>query len=114
MVDLRSGMDDDRDQSKMSEEIETVELKIDGILDLHAFDPRDVKELVPDYIAACRERGIVDLRIIHGKGTGTLRRTVHAILDRMTEVVSYRLADPGSGSWGATVVEVTPLADAEK
>ncbi len=107
-------MDDDRDHKNMNEEIETVELKIDGILDLHAFDPRDVKELVPDYIAACRERGIVDLRIIHGKGTGTLRRTVHAILDRMREVVSYRLADPGSGSWGATVVELTRLSENEK
>ena len=110
----KAAMDDDENRRNMGEEVETVELPIDGILDLHAFDPKDVKDLVPDYIAACRERDIVDLRIIHGKGSGALRRTVHALLDRHTQVVSYRLADPGSGSWGATIVEITPLGESEK
>ena len=55
------------------EQHEPIELPIDGTLDLHAFHARDVKELVPDYLAACRERGILDVRIVHGKGTGALR-----------------------------------------
>ena len=83
---------------------EPVELPIDGILDLHLFQPGDVKELVPDYLAECRARGILEVRIIHGKGIGNLRRTVHAILERMPEVEGYRLAGEAMGGWGATVV----------
>ncbi len=81
-----------------------VELPIDGVLDLHTFHPREVKDLVPEYLRACRERGILEVRIVHGKGTGALRRTVHAVLDRLPEVASYRLAGEGGGSWGATLV----------
>jgi DNA-nicking Smr family endonuclease len=85
-----------------------VDLPIDGVLDLHAFSPREVGTLVPDYLHECAARGLLDVRIIHGKGTGTLRERVHAILRRHPGVVSFRLADAGSGSWGATVVRLSP------
>lgn len=84
--------------------MEPVEYPIDGVLDLHVFDPKDIKELVPEYLKVCREKGIYRVRIIHGKGKGVLRRTVHAILDRIPEVESYRLASEDSSSWGATIV----------
>ncbi len=87
---------------------EPVTIPIDGELDLHTFDPRDVKDLVPEYLAACRRLGILRVRIVHGKGTGALRQTVHAILGRLPEVASFALADEFSGSWGATIVVLRP------
>ena len=86
------------------EDPQLVEVPIDGTLDLHPFHPREVKDLVPDYLVACRERGILQVRIVHGKGTGQLRRTVHAVLDRLEDVESYRMGGTGEGSWGATLV----------
>ncbi|HEX8961140.1 MAG TPA: Smr/MutS family protein [Geobacteraceae bacterium] len=85
-------------------EDEPVQFPIDGVLDLHTFLPGDVKALVPAYLAACQEKGILEVRIIHGKGSGNLRRTVHAILGRLGLVASFRLAGEESGGWGATLV----------
>jgi DNA-nicking Smr family endonuclease len=86
-----------------------VELPIDGVLDLHAFRPAEVKALVADYLDECSGRGIQEVRIIHGKGTGTLRRIVHAVLDRRTDIVRYGLAGDSS-SWGATLVTLRARA----
>lgn len=86
-----------------------VAIPIDGVLDLHTFRPAEVKALVTDYLAACRERGILQVRLIHGKGTGALRETVHALLRRLPEVVSFQLADASGGGWGATVVHLREM-----
>ncbi len=85
-----------------------VEYPIDGVLDLHIFPPSEVHDLVPEYLRACREKGILTVRIIHGKGTGTLRRIVHATLESIPWVERYYLAGPGSGSWGATIACLAP------
>ncbi len=87
---------------------EPVILEIDGVLDLHTFSPKDLKTLIPDYLDECLIKGIMEVRIIHGKGKGNLRRSVHALLDRNSLVADYRLADLQSGSWGATVVTLRP------
>jgi DNA-nicking Smr family endonuclease len=81
-----------------------IEYPIDGILDLHTFRPNEVKDLIPEYLAACRERGVLQVRIIHGKGSGTLRRTVQAILSRLPEVSSFQTGGEDAGGWGATIV----------
>jgi dsDNA-specific endonuclease/ATPase MutS2 len=83
---------------------EPIRVPIDGTLDLHAFRPADIKFLVPDYLEECRLAGIYNVRIVHGKGVGNLRRTVHAVLQRIDFVASYRLAGEDGGSWGATLV----------
>ncbi len=85
-----------------------VELPINGVLDLHTFKPSEIKTLVPEYLCACQERGILRVRIIHGKGIGNLRRSVHALLQRLPDVASFSLAGEFSGSWGATIVELRP------
>jgi len=86
-------------------EHQPVELEITDTLDLHTFAPRDVKALVADYLELAAENGFTDVRIIHGKGTGTLRRIVHGVLEKHRCVASFRLADGGGGGgWGATLV----------
>lgn len=88
-----------------------VAMPVNGELDLHSFSPKEVKALVLETIEQHRAQGILALRIVHGKGTGQLRRTVHALLERHPGVVSYRLGGHGEGSWGATLVELRPPAD---
>lgn len=90
-----------------------IEYPIDGVLDLHPFQPREVKDLVTDYLAACQERGILEIRIIHGKGIGTLRRTVHALLARHPEVIEFWLDHALFSGAGATVVRLRRLTGAK-
>lgn len=93
---------------------EPVPLPIDGTLDLHSFRPAEVKDLVPDYLQECRKLGLLQVRIIHGKGTGTLRRTVHAILGRLDYVTGFKIAGEDGGSWGATLVNLLPEVPPER
>ena len=86
-----------------------VALPIDGVLDLHTFRPGEVSELVQDYLDECQRHALREIRIIHGKGNGTLRRTVHAALDHRSDVLEYKLAPPERGGWGATLVTLRAL-----
>ena len=97
----------DSDGLPMIEEDGPVKLPIDGVLDLHTFRPADVKDLLPEYLEECRRCGILTVRVIHGKGTGMLRETVHSLLKRLPQVASFRLAGEEEGSWGATVVTLS-------
>jgi len=83
-----------------------LEIPIDGILDLHTFRPSDVKDLVPEYLGACLRNGIFRIRIIHGKGSGSLLRTVRSILKKIPEVESFETAGEEEGGWGATIVRL--------
>ena len=83
--------------------MEEVHLPIDGVLDLHMFSPKDAASVVDEYLRACFEKGIFEVRIIHGKGKGVLRRTVHTLLEKHPLVLDFKL-DAGPSSWGATLV----------
>lgn len=81
---------------------------MDGVLDLHAFRPREVADLVSTWLDECSAHGLLSLRIIHGKGRGELRRTVHALLAKRSDVAEFRLAEEWRGGWGATLVTLLP------
>ncbi len=87
---------------------EPVNLPITGELDLHTFRPAEVVNLLDDYFAECRRRGLLQVRVVHGKGTGTLRETVHAHLRRSPGVAGFGLGGGASGGWGATWVTLRP------
>ncbi len=91
---------------------EPFQLPIEPELDLHTFRPRDVKDVVTAYLDACVEKGLREVRIVHGKGIGNLRRTVHALLARDPRVESYALATEAFGGWGATIVRLRPATAA--
>jgi DNA-nicking Smr family endonuclease len=81
-----------------------IAIPINGELDLHTFRPRDIASLLDEYFRECQRRGLHSVRVIHGKGIGTLRETVHAHLRTSPAVISFALGDETSGGWGATRV----------
>lgn len=84
-------------------------MPIDGVLDLHTFSPKEIGDLVPEYLDACQKAGILEVRIIHGKGIGNLQRSVHALLSRHPAVERFATASPIYGGTGATIVTLRPL-----
>ena len=93
-----------KDDDKFWEQgAEPVPLPIDGILDLHMFTPQDAASVVDEYLLACQRSDIYQVKIVHGKGKGVLRRIVHSLLARHPHVIDFAI-DTGSSSWGATLV----------
>lgn len=83
-----------------------MELPITSELDLHTFRPQDLGDLIPEYLQACRERGILEVRIIHGKGIGNIKRSTQAILSRLDFVTRIAPASQLYGGQGATIVHL--------
>jgi dsDNA-specific endonuclease/ATPase MutS2 len=97
---------DDADPAGPEPGLDPVPLAIGDVLDLHSFPPREVPDLVRDWLDAAYEAGYRELRIIHGRGVGVQRRTVRTLLERDPRVVGFSDAPPTAGGWGATVVEL--------
>lgn len=85
---------------------EEIALPIEDFIDLHAFQPRDVRDVVHSYLEAALEAGFAEVRVIHGRGIGVQRETVRALLERHPDVLEFGDADPGRGGWGATLVKL--------
>ncbi|HEX2162396.1 MAG TPA: Smr/MutS family protein, partial [Thermoanaerobaculia bacterium] len=87
-------------------EPEPVELPIGDVLDLHSFPPKEVADVVRDWLDAAYEAGFRKVRIVHGRGIGVQRATVRALLERDPRVRAYGDAPAEAGGWGATWVEM--------
>ena len=85
---------------------EAIEIPLTGDLDLHPFNPADIPSVVEEYVRACAERGITQLRLAHGKGKGVQRAVVARVLRSLPDVASFEEAPPIAGGWGATIVRL--------
>ena len=83
-----------------------VKIPIEDSLDLHTFLPRDIPDLLEDYMIECLKAGLYSVRIIHGKGKGVQKRRVQGLLRKNPLVISFKDAPPEAGGWGATLVEL--------
>ena len=97
--------DSEEDEEPTPDPDEPFVVPIEPVIDLHTFSPKEVKDVVTGWLEECLERRWVEVRIIHGKGTGSLRETVHSLLRKHPAVESFTL-DPGRSGWGATVVRL--------
>ncbi len=86
--------------------MDPVKIPITDSLDLHTFLPRDIPDLLQDYLAECVKAGLYSVRIIHGKGKGVQKRRVQGLLRNNPLVFSFKDAPPEAGGWGATLVEL--------
>jgi dsDNA-specific endonuclease/ATPase MutS2 len=93
------------------DEDKPVRVPITGELDLHTFRPAELSSLLPEYFRECRRAGILSVRVVHGKGSGSLRAGVIALLQRDASVVSFRTGREFEGSWGATVAQLAPWSE---
>jgi dsDNA-specific endonuclease/ATPase MutS2 len=83
---------------------EPIVLPIEDSIDLHAFHPKDIPSVVEEYLEQCGQAGLIEVRIIHGRGTGVQRNIVRSILQKQPRVLSFQDAPAEAGGWGATVV----------
>ena len=83
---------------------EPVRIPIRDIFDLHAVAPRDVEDVVEEYLVEAHKLGLKALRIVHGRGIGVQRETVRRVLARTPFVLAFGDAPPEAGGWGATLV----------
>ena len=84
-------------------------MPLTGELDLHNFAPRDIPSVVEEYVRACREKGVLKLRLVHGRGQGVQRAVVRRVLGRQGAVIAFDDAPPPlGGGGGATLVRLAP------
>jgi len=84
-----------------------VEFPIEDCIDLHSFQPREVADVVEEYLYQVVGKGYREVRIIHGRGIGVQREIVHSILRKHPDVLAFQ----DTADRGATVVRMKQFAD---
>jgi DNA-nicking Smr family endonuclease len=82
----------------------THRVPIENSLDLHTFQPRDLKSVVDEYVTAAHEAGLREIRLIHGRGKGVQRAVVQQALERHPLVAEFW--DAAESHLGATVARL--------
>ena len=80
-----------------------VRIPIEDWIDLHTFSPKEIPDLLENYLTECQKKGFTEVRIIHGKGKGVQRNIVRSFLKKNPLIESFRDASPEAGFWGATI-----------
>ena len=83
-----------------------LERRASSELDIRGYETLEAESVVENYLDAAVMAKLETVTIIHGKGTGALRKAVHEILRRSKAVKSFRLGRYGEGEAGVTVVEL--------
>jgi DNA-nicking Smr family endonuclease len=89
---------------------EPVVMPITDVIDLHTFLPKEVPDLLDEYFRACIEENIFQVRVIHGKGHGILKKKVYSVLKKSPLVVDHKAAPPEAGGWGAVLVNLKKVS----
>jgi len=77
-------------------------------IDLHLFRPQDMSDVIREYLSQCQQEGVLEVRIVHGRGRFQLARGVHALLEQLPEVMTYSVAAAAYGGIGVTWVRLRP------
>ena len=98
----------------MSGPDEPIEIPIEDTIDLHPFQPKEIRDVALDYLHEAHARGFREVRLIHGKGKGVQRAILRSALATLDFVQEIRDADGGGGGWGATIVRFRESPDTER
>ena len=90
------------------------DLPIEDALDLHAFAPSEIPDVVRSYLEEACLRGFREVRLIHGRGIGVQRDRVRRTLEGHPAVEAYGDAPAERGHWGATIVRLRPPVTASE
>ena len=85
---------------------EPIVIPLEDHLDLHPFQPKEIPSVVEEYLEQCKQAGLREVRLIHGKGKGVQRNIIRALLEKHSHVESFHVAPLEAGSWGATIVRL--------
>ena len=88
-----------------------VEIPITDTLDLHFFQPAEVRDVAREYLMEARARGLTQVRLIHGRGIGVQRERIRALLKELDFVADFHDADGSGGGWGSTVVLLKSVSE---
>jgi len=90
-----------------------VVVPLEDRIDLHPFQPRDIRSVVESYLEQALEAGFSEVRLIHGRGIGVQRESIRSLLKRHPHVLEFFDAPPERGGWGATVVRLAEKSETD-
>jgi len=98
---------EEEEETGFSDPEDPIELPVEDFIDLHPFPPRDIPDVVTDYLEAAKTAGFYEVRLIHGRGVGVQRERVRSTLSKNPLVESFSDAPADRGGWGATIAHLS-------